>query len=76
MLGSRVRSDVWGANYRCRRAEKQEFGKANWDDQIAMYTICAIAPVFLVQALYDPRSRVSLIRLGKKLMDTVPCPPP
>jgi hypothetical protein len=29
----------------------QEFGKANWDDEIAMYTICAIAPVFMVEAL-------------------------
>jgi hypothetical protein len=33
-------------------ADRQKFGEANWDDQIAMYTICAIAPVFLVQALY------------------------
>jgi NAD(P)-dependent dehydrogenase (short-subunit alcohol dehydrogenase family) len=33
-------------------ADQQKFGEANWDDQIAMYTICAIAPVFLVQALY------------------------
>lgn len=33
-------------------ADNQKFGEANWDDQIAMYTICAIAPVFLVQALY------------------------
>lgn len=40
-------------------ADKQKFGEANWDDQIAMYTICAIAPVFLVQALYVPTTLLS-----------------
>ncbi|WWD01011.1 hypothetical protein V866_007949 [Kwoniella sp. B9012] len=29
----------------------EEMGKANWKDEIAMYTICAIAPVFVVQSL-------------------------
>ena len=26
-------------------AKTQEFGKSKWDDQVAMYTICSIAPV-------------------------------
>ncbi|WVF71840.1 hypothetical protein IAT40_006649 [Kwoniella sp. CBS 6097] len=29
----------------------EEIGKANWDDEIMMYTICSIAPVFVVQSL-------------------------
>jgi len=41
-------------------ADQQKFGEANWDDQIAMYTICAIAPVFLVQALYVSLSSLLL----------------
>lgn len=30
----------------------QEFGKSNWDDQVAMYTICSIAPVSLPLSLF------------------------
>ncbi|WVR05495.1 hypothetical protein IAU60_002513 [Kwoniella sp. DSM 27419] len=29
----------------------ESMGKANWDDEVQMYTICSIAPVFVVQAL-------------------------
>ncbi|ORY30036.1 putative cytoplasm protein [Naematelia encephala] len=29
----------------------EKFGESNWEDEIAMYTICAIAPVKLVEAL-------------------------
>ncbi|KAL7424308.1 hypothetical protein Q5752_001898 [Cryptotrichosporon argae] len=29
----------------------EEFGKSNWDDEIAMYTICSIAPVKIIEEL-------------------------
>lgn len=40
----------------------QEFGKASWEDQVQMYTICSIAPVFITEALQVPSDAESLER--------------
>lgn len=33
--------------------ETEDFGKSKWDDQIKMYTISSVAPVFIVEALVE-----------------------
>jgi len=34
----------------------EEFGKADWDSQVQMYTVCSIAPVFIVESLVHSSS--------------------